>query len=411
MSIINNKVQCDPYVDFKCKLHKFSLLNNIHSFEARIIQVIHQNLDLIESSKDDQLDTILRTLSGRFKKIDSHFSLLLEGFIEKPFNKSSAKEALTQKKRYLDMDSLCKRKNPQLTGALLIAVEKGAVEEIRKLVRLGAEINRGTENGVSPIYRAAQKGRSQTIKVVKELGAKVDILINNNGDTPIHVAAERGELKVIQILQELGANIDTPNNNGDTPIHVAVREGHLEIVQLLYSLGANINTPNNRGDTPIHSAAERGELKVVQILQELGANIDIPNNNGDTPIHVAVREGHLEIVQLLYSLGANINTPNNRGDTLMHIATSQEYPEIIKLLVNMFGVDINAPNQEGLTPLYIAILTNQLDIQNELISKLCEFGIDINIQSQIQDNICLSANDMLILRNEIDFIRDSLLNS
>ena len=55
-----------------------------------------------------------------------------------------------------------------------------------------------------------------TIRVLKALGADVNIL-NNNGVTPVYVAAQNGHAETIRVLkEELGADVNIGRKDGGT---------------------------------------------------------------------------------------------------------------------------------------------------------------------------------------------------
>ena len=56
---------------------------------------------------------------------------------------------------------------------------------------------------------------------------------DNNGVTPIFVAAQNNHIEIVKILMKATDNPNAAMNNGSTPMSIATQKNHQEIVQLL----------------------------------------------------------------------------------------------------------------------------------------------------------------------------------
>ena len=119
------------------------------------------------------------------------------------------------------------------------AAAEGSLEELRRLVELGALIGRrGEEPTVPParhaMHSAAQSGRVDVLRWLVGEGARVDCR-TGDGFTPLHLAVEAGEVEAAVALVELGANPSMTADDGSTPLSLAHR--HARKAELLAALG------------------------------------------------------------------------------------------------------------------------------------------------------------------------------
>lgn len=94
--------------------------------------------------------------------------------------------------------------------------------------------------GATPLWLAAAAGHYDTVKVLCDHGADLEIE-NIKGQTPLFAAAKYNYVLCVKILLEAGANPDGSLRNISTPIFVASRENFPEVVRLLIEYGADVN--------------------------------------------------------------------------------------------------------------------------------------------------------------------------
>lgn len=175
------------------------------------------------------------------------------------------------------------------------------------MAECGADTNIRTNQGSTPLYKAAQKGHAKAIEALIKVKANMHFTHTFDGSTPAYIAAHFGFGDVVRILAEHGANLEAPDYNGITPLYTAARHNNVSVIKILVKHGVNVNTPKaDDNSTPLFIAAHGGFVDAIQTLYDHGANVNITTNSGATPILIAAQEGHANVIKLLYKLGADM---------------------------------------------------------------------------------------------------------
>jgi ankyrin repeat protein len=106
----------------------------------------------------------------------------------------------------------------------------------RSLIEGGADVNKRTPYGTTPLHRAADSGLKDLANLLIDKGADVNAKDNWNW-TPLHYAAY-GHKDIAELLIAKGADVDARDGGGSTPLWYAKDEGNTEIVELLRKHGA-----------------------------------------------------------------------------------------------------------------------------------------------------------------------------
>merc|ERR1712034_105249 len=112
---------------------------------------------------------------------------------------------------------------------------------------------------ISPIYIAAQKGRTEILKHLADQQVDLNEQMKCNGSTPILIAAEGGHTATVKFLAKERVDLNIATQGGWTPIFGAARQGHTEIVKFLAEEErVDLNIATQGGWTPIFGAAMQG---------------------------------------------------------------------------------------------------------------------------------------------------------
>ena len=247
-----------------------------------------------------------------------------------------------------------RRRARPLTGgltALVFAARQGDLESARLLLDAGADVNRTTEYGWTPLLTAVHNRYYRLAAFLLGRGADPDIA-NNGGWSPLYIATDNRNIE-----------------SGDYPTRRPDLD-HLELIGLLLAGGAD---PNARmasstetrtifthqwlyepGATPFLRAAQSGDLTLLRLLLEHGADPALATTNGTTPLMVASGIGWVEgvtyewseedtlaTVRLLLELGADVNAADRDGRTALHGAAHKGRNDVVRVLVD-HGADLAA---------------------------------------------------------------------
>ena len=114
---------------------------------------------------------------------------------------------------------------------LMRAAKNADVPMMRLLLEHGADPNRRTRAGMTPLLFAMGPGRRKTtrdaldaVRACADGGANVNAVNETTGETPLHAAVGQGPA-MVKLLVERGAKLDVKDKQGRTPLDVALGVG------------------------------------------------------------------------------------------------------------------------------------------------------------------------------------------
>ena len=213
-------------------------------------------------------------------------------------------------------------------NALNIAIEKGDVQKIRKLISKGYDVNAASGGGqnmltftfwyglrkVSPFSDTRQISLMTREEVESKILEMLEILIDSGADinvldphgwAPIHKAAQRKQLRIVKMLIDRGADVRLKNGFGDSPLHFAAgHPNNSQMIKLIIAKGADVNGKNARGNTPLHDSIYSRSINTVEAILKNGADVNLKNGEGKTPLQIALEQSETEIAEFLRQHGA-----------------------------------------------------------------------------------------------------------
>lgn len=178
------------------------------------------------------------------------------------------------------------------------------------------------------LYRAIDHGDLDQLKRHLHWGADIN-QPDASGDFPLHVAVRRGREVIVRELLRHGARLDVEDGSGRTPVFVALAEGRTQPAQVL--LAAD---PSQDPQALLLALVEAGvaDRDSLGLLLRRGARLDALGEGGSAALHIAVERGGLPLIRRLIEAGADVNQPDGQGRTALAIAEARGDRDIIALL-------------------------------------------------------------------------------
>ena len=103
------------------------------------------------------------------------------------------------------------------------AMNFGRINEMKRLLAEGVDVDTKSKFGITPIYQAAFFGKTEVVQLLLLNGANVNIKDTRKGWTPLHCAIAEGHSKIIELLVDNGADLNANNKIGRTPLDFALQ--------------------------------------------------------------------------------------------------------------------------------------------------------------------------------------------
>lgn len=316
-----------------------------------------------------------------------------------------------------------------LTGktALLVAVENGKIEVVKRLLAAGGDPNLADKHHNTPLEAASwYLGNAEIFNRLLQAGATADPNKKVFADA-LFRAIEKEAIEMVQLLISIRIPLETVTN-GSIPLIFAVKKGNIKIVELLLAAKANVNISDPTGNTAFIAAVKKPSVEIAKLLLKAGAKpeatsvllaqalfdlIDaegillenekemlqlvltaapgIANTSAPapgpenqqvavnlTPLMYAIKMGKTKMVELLLTDKlTNVNAVTNVGSCALSIAAEHNKAEIFERLLNAGG-DITAQNGQLNKILHSVAKANSLNC----LKRLVKAGADVGIADQ-----------------------------
>jgi len=168
----------------------------------------------------------------------------------------------------VDIDYPCPTSTGTMT-ALHFASQYGYTDLANYLLYWGADANAKDSKGFHALYRAAEHGHGEIVRILLDVVDPLNAIRNPGGFSPLYKAAREGNIAALEILLEDGRlPFDGRTEKGITPLFAAAAEGRFACVAALLRSGADASITNKDGLLPVDVASRNGHDEVATILKE-----------------------------------------------------------------------------------------------------------------------------------------------
>lgn len=239
---------------------------------------------------------------------------------------------------YLIAEGMPGRQSGELRLGVIVAINGGRMDILRRLLAAGADPNDGDPSGFTPLHQAAAFGHRAIAELLLERGTVPGAQTTKpysgpggnlqQGGTPLHAAVANQRLALVKLLLERRADPDPFDTDRRTPLAMAVAQGWMEGAMRLLESGADPDL-----GYALHIASTR-DPKWVALLLDAGADPNrITPDTMMTPLHLVVASSggsSQASAELLLKRGAYANPGDAQGFTPLDYDQSPKLEEVLR---------------------------------------------------------------------------------
>ena len=251
--------------------------------------------------------------------------------------------------------------------ALIRFVSSKKLDEVKTLLKKGADINLHEKNGLkgTPLMYAASTGNIELCKLLIENNANINQL-DVNKDHALNWATFYGHIAVMKLLIKNGADLTFKSKHG-TALDVSQRLWHHDSVANVFRHTKLAKSLSKNEQKFIKSIKENDYVALAKLLKR-GISPNLKDEIGIPVLQIASQNGNMQMVRFLVNNGAEINCINRVGQTPLTWASRFMHIEIVKYLLYN-GADVNKTDQKyQLTSLIGAAVGGNISIGELLIN-------------------------------------------
>ena len=292
------------------------------------------------------------------------------------------------------------KNHSQLYDAVICGLE----ENVKRLLRNGADPNSGTGYHGYPLQAAALESNEELVKLLLSYEADINLAEEDSTSALGHACAA-GERKLVELLLDNGADPNLGNPGEKSPISKAC--SHPDILQLLLAKGVSqehtemalefaaregneiaidmiLDSNNDQGlvnaetrHIALFEACLIDNEHICRRLIKEGVDVNYDGYNR-SPLGNAARNGNENIVNLLLQNGANINFESERDNNPLQNAVKYDKAATARILLQ-HGAEPNCVSDfEMMMPLHRAIANNR----PSMVELLLNFGADMHAKPE-----------------------------
>ena len=183
-------------------------------------------------------------------------------------------------------------------SALHWAARIGRADLISLILGLGVDPNMRTQHGETALHFAADVGAVECIHALLDGGADPAPFSKRSRVTPLHRAAAKGRLGSVLALLAAGAPVNATHRFGDVALTNAILAGSAECTEVLLAHGADPNCCDGSGVFGLMDAVMCNAHGVIDALLRYGARLDVKSQDKQTILHVLAQYADVETVEI-----------------------------------------------------------------------------------------------------------------
>lgn len=245
----------------------------------------------------------------------------------------------------------------------------------------------------TPLSLALSLGLHSVAQMLIDEGANINST-NFDGLTLLHEAIIAGDEKSALFLLNYGSDTNVKTPTGESPLQLAVKHKLCSVVRELCAKGAEVDTVDEEGTPLLWTALESLDEDVASVLVQYQCDTNCwgpgPGGCWQTLLHKALDENNEDIACFLIRSSCDVNSPRRPspsgegdeeafdGQTPLHLACTWGLERVVEALIE-HGADLNVQDAEGKTPIQVAIVNQNFNVINLLLSHP---QIDLNLRDK-----------------------------
>jgi len=251
----------------------------------------------------------------------------------------------------------------KLNESLMDAALYGLIEDVRKAIENGADVDARDEIDNTALVWAASNNNVAIVDLLLKNGANVNAR-NSIGWTPLISASNNGNTETVKLLVEYKVDTNARDGGGLTALMSSCLKDHTEIVKILLEANTEPNAEDADGRTALFYALESDPTEIVKQQLERGEK----SNPAQT---LDMNSAKISIMEMLLNKNARVNSVDKERNTPLILAVKKGNSAAVRLLLSR-GAKIEMKNDTGLNVLEIAADENQLEIERILMEHLAK---------------------------------------
>ncbi len=385
------KIDCDGPFEVKGKMVLYKQNGSLFQLPMKMVDLSKSSMDAEPEKKEEVREDYEVLIESKKPKkkvdIDLH-NLVDQDIVSAPEDVTTISgNDLPRKLKSININKMNETEKEAMARLFIFAVKSGRAELVAQMMRKGYPFDGPIYDKLEqPIVISVQMGYENTAALLIKAGAQLD-RYSISGKTPLIIALEKRtprHKKIALMLLEAGANVNTLSRGLESPLSIAIDVHKKEMVAAILAKGADPNSLIGNGDYPIFRAIRSHSTDTLLVLLKGGANITLKNASGELPLAEAVKTNSISMVGILLEMGANPLKVNMLDQTPLDLALANHNVEMAKFLLMKYP-DYPLKNLDK--HLVSAVNTNEIN----LAAFLLEIGGKPNLKAENGDPLIIIA--------------------